>query len=200
MFPVRSLPLAAVAALALAAPTQTQAQDLSGCFVRGGDAAAAAQRPSPMRALTFTVGGQEAKLCYGSPKVNGRTIMGELVPFGAAWRMGANEATALHIPFAGDIGGVKVEPGVYSLIAVPSESGEWEIFVNSQAERWGMPINDAVRAGDLGSFKRQAGATSTLIENLTFTWMSHGDAMGHLVMEWENTRVDIPIHKGEGHH
>lgn len=200
MLPIRTFPLAALSALALAAPTSATAQDLSGCFIRGADAAAAAQRPSPMRALAFTVDGQDVKLCYGSPKVNGRKIMGELVPFGAPWRMGANEATALHIPFAGDIGGVKVEPGVYSLFAVPGENGEWEIFVNRQAERWGAPINDAVRAGDVGSFKRQAGATSTLIENLTFTWMAHGGTMGHLVMEWENTRVEVPIHKGEGHH
>lgn len=200
MFPVRALSLAAVAALALAAPAQATAQDLAGCFVRGGDAAAAAQRPSPMAALTFSVDGDEVRVCYGRPKANGRKIMGELVPFGAPWRVGANEATAIHIPFAGDIGGVKVEPGVYSLIAIPSEGGEWEVFINSQAERWGMPINEAVRTGDLGSFKRQVGATSQHVEQLTFTWMGHGGPMGHLAMEWENTRLEIPIHKGEGHH
>ena len=190
---VRSLPLAALATLTLTAPTQ--AQDIAGCFVRNGDAQAALQRPSPLGAVAFTVAGQDGKLCYGRPKANGRKVVGELVPFGAPWRAGANEATSLHLRFAADIGGVKVEPGVYSLYAVPGET-EWEFFLNRQWERWGIPINDAVKAGDVGSFKRPVAATSGMVEQLTFTWMSHGADMGHLVMEWENTKVEIPVHKG----
>jgi hypothetical protein len=195
MRPVRTLAaLAALAALTTAAPIQ--AQDLSGCFVRGGgDAAAAAQRPSPLSATLVTVGGQNATLCYGRPKANGRKVMGELVPMGTPWRLGANEATALHVPFAADIGGVKVEPGAYSIYAVPGET-EWEFFVNRQVERWGIPINQDVKAADVGSFKRKVAATSGMVEQLTFTWMSHGADMGHLVMEWENTKVEIPVHKG----
>ena len=34
------------------------------------------------------------------------------------------------------------------------------------------------------------------MEQLTFRWDSHGADMGHLVMEWENTRVEIPIQRG----
>ena len=190
---VRSLPLAVLAALALAAPAQ--AQDIAGCFVRGSDPQVALQRPSPLGAVAFTVAGQDGKLCYGRPKANGRKVVGELVPFGAPWRIGANEATSLHLRFAADIGGVKVEPGVYSLYAVPGET-EWEFFLNRQWERWGIPINDAVKAGDVGSFKRPVAATSGMVEQLTFTWMSHGADMGHLVLECENTKVEIPVHKG----
>lgn len=195
MTAVRSLSLAALAALTLAAPAA--AQDLAGCFVRGGDAQAAAQRSSPLDALSFTVGGETVKLCYGRPSARGRQVMGGLVPFGAPWRMGANEATALHIPFAGDIGGVAVEPGVYSLYAVPGET-EWTFFVNRQWERWGIPVNEAVKADDVGSFTRGVAATSAPVEQLTITWAGHGEAMGHLVLEWENTRVEIPVHKKGG--
>ena len=193
---MRSLSLApaALAAFVFALASPLRAQDVSGCFLRGATAAEAGQRPSPLGATVITLGGQEAKLCYGRPKVNGRTIMGELVPIGTPWRMGANEATALHIRFAAEIGGVKVEPGVYSLYAVPGEK-EWEIVVNRQYERWGIPINGGVTAADVGSFKRPVAATSGPVEQLTFTWISHGENMGHLVLEWENTRVEIPIHK-----
>lgn len=193
MLTVRSFSLAALATVSLMAPVQ--AQDVSGCFVRGGNAEAATQRPSPLGATVANLGGEEAKLCYGRPKANGRKVMGELVPFGSVWRMGANEATALHIPFAGDIGGVKVEPGVYSIYAVPGET-EWEFFVNRQYERWGIPVNDAVKADDVGSFKRKAEATSEMVEQLTITWMPHGENMGHMVLQWENTKVEFPIHKG----
>jgi hypothetical protein len=33
-----------------------------------------------------------------------------------------------------------------------------------------------------------------MVETLTFSWESHGEDMGHIVMEWENTRVEIPVH------
>lgn len=187
-----SLASAALAAVALACPVQ--AQDLSGCFLRGATAEAAAERVSPLGVTVLTVGGQEAKLCYGRPSVRGRTIFGNLEAYGKPWRMGANEATALHIPFAAEIGGVRVEPGVYALYAIPGEN-EWEIVVNGQYQRWGIPINEDVIAADVGSFKRPVVALSEPVEQLTFSWESHGDTMGHLVMMWENTRVDIPVHK-----
>jgi len=121
--------------------------------------------------------------------------MGDLVPFGQPWRLGANEATALHLPFATEVGGVELEPGSYSLYAVPGPE-EWEIFVNRSYERWGIPIDDGVMAETLGSFTRPVEQLDQPVEQLTFRWESHETDMGHLIMEWETTRVDIPIHTG----
>jgi hypothetical protein len=119
--------------------------------------------------------------------------MGELVPFGSPWRMGANEATGLHLPFAAEIGGVDLEPGSYSLYAVPGET-EWEIVINGNAERWGIPINEEVMAQNVGSITRPVSVTESMVETLTYTWETHGEGMGHIVLEWENTRVEIPMH------
>lgn len=190
---IGTLSLALVGAALLAA-TPVQAQDASGCYLARGTVEDAANRPSPLGATVITLGGEEAKLCYGRPSAKGRAVMGELVPMGAPWRTGANEATALHLPFAAEVGGVDLEPGVYSLYTVPGE-GEWEIVLNGAHERWGIPINDEVRGQDVGSFKRPAESTDEMVEALTFRWESHGEEMGHLIMEWEHTRVEIPIHK-----
>ncbi len=170
----------------------TQAQE---CYLARGDMAAAKERPSPLMETVITLGGQEAKVCYGSPSVKGRTIFGDLEKFGQPWRLGANEATALHLPFAAEVGGIDLEPGSYSLFATPGED-EWEIFVNSTFERWGIPLNDEVTAANVGSFNRPTAATEDLVEQLTFRWEAHGDDMGHLVIEWENTRVEVPMRKG----
>jgi hypothetical protein len=193
----RFLPVALLGAgLALAAPVQ--AQDLSGCYLARGTAAEAAERPSPLRATVITIGGQEAKLCYGSPSARDRTVMGELVPMGEIWRLGANEATALHLPFAAEVGGVALEPGVYSIWAVPGAE-EWEFFMSAHFERWGIPVDEVAQEAVVGSTTASVAATDGMVESLTFTWVSHGADMGHLVMEWEHTRVEIPIHTG-GHH
>lgn len=170
---------------------QSQAQE---CYLARGDMAAAAQRPSPLGETTITLGGAEAKVCYGRPSANGRVVMGELVPFGEPWRLGANEATAVHLPFAAEVGGVELEPGSYSLYAVPGAS-QWEFFINRSFQRWGIPINDEVTAENVGSFDRPVASTEGPVEQLTFRWDSHGADMGHLILEWENTRVEIPIRK-----
>lgn len=176
-----------------AAPAEmASAQDLS-CFMQAESMQAAQDRPSPLQTVSVTLNGEEALLCHGAPSMRGRDIMGGLVPFDTPWRMGANEATALHLPFAAEIGDVSVEPGSYSLWATPGQD-EWVIHVNSNAERWGIPINDEVQAADVGTFTVTPEATNDVTETLTYTWESHGEDMGHIVLRWANTQVEIPVH------
>jgi hypothetical protein len=171
-----------------------QAEPLA-CFLRGATPEEAAARPSPLGETEVTLGENRGKLCYGRPSANDRVVMGELVPFGEPWRVGANEATVLHLAFTADVGGIELEPGSYSLYAVPGET-EWEFFINSNAERWGRPIDDEVRGADIGSFTVPSGSTRSMVEQLTVGWHSHGNVEGHLVVDWERTRVEIPVSLG----
>jgi hypothetical protein len=178
-----------------AASEVAQSQDQGpSCFMAQGTPAEAAQRPSPLGQTAIVVGGMEGLVCYGRPYVKGRTIFGEMHGFGETWRMGANEATALHLTFDATVGGIELPAGSYSLYAVPGES-EWEIFLNENVERWGVPINDEVTAANIGSFTVPSSETDDLVEQLTFTWQPQGTNSGNLVMEWENTRVEIPVAK-----
>jgi predicted small lipoprotein YifL len=165
----------------------------SPCYIAGGTPEEALTRPSPLSEAAFAAGGAKGTICYGAPSVKGRTIMGELVPFGEPWRLGANEATALHLSTAAMVGGVHVEPGSYSLYAVPTAT-EWTFYLNSNVQRWGIPIDDAVRATEVGSFTTAAEATAAPVETLRFTFEPAADGSGgDLVMEWESTRVRFPI-------
>ena len=74
--------------------------------------------------------------------------MGRLVPYGEPWRLGANEATAVHLPVRARVAGVVVDRGWYSLYAVPGER-EWRIVVNRDWQRWGIPIDDGVMKADV---------------------------------------------------
>jgi hypothetical protein len=75
----------------------------------------AVERESPDAALRFEVGGNEALLCYGRPAARGRTVFGDLVPFGELWRTGANEPTVLQLSFDADVAGLGVALGKYTL-------------------------------------------------------------------------------------
>ncbi|WP_425153321.1 DUF2911 domain-containing protein [Candidatus Palauibacter sp.] len=144
-------------------------------------------RQSPLQELRFSAGGGEALLCYGAPSARERVVMGELVPFGEPWRVGANEPTTLHLSADAMVGGVALATGSYSLYATPGES-EWEFHLNSNFERWGIPIDAEVRSTEIGSFSAMPSATAEMVEMMTFEHMD-----GALRLSWENTQVDIPL-------
>lgn len=173
----------------------TMAGDLS-CFLQGATSEEAAQRPSPLQQTAFTFEGGEGLLCYGAPSARGREMVGGVDPYGQPWRTGANEATAIHLSAPATIGDVALDAGSYSLYTIPGEN-QWEVFINSNWQRWGIPISDEVRATDVGSFTVTPEATDSHVETLTFSFEPNADGTGgDIVMEWENTRIRIPVSAG----
>lgn len=181
------------AAFALLAPGKASAQSnaTQACWVRGTPERVAA-RPSILDSASVRLGAGTVKVCYGRPLKNDRQIMGGLVPFGVPWRMGANEATVIHMPSAGSIAGVPVAAGSYSLYAIPS-SKEWQIVVNSVTQRWGVPIDAAVREKDIGSKKVRAESVRSSVDPLSISFEKQGDKSANLVVQWDLTRVRIPV-------
>lgn len=181
------------AAVALLAPGTARAQSdtTQACWVRGTPERVAA-RPSILDSASVQLGSGTVKVCYGRPRKNDRQIMGGLVPFGAPWRMGANEATVIHMPSAGSIAGVPVQAGRYSLYAIPSEK-EWQIVVNSATQRWGIPINAAVREKDVGSKAVPAESASSPEDQLQISFEKKGDKSADLFVQWDLAKVRIPV-------
>ena len=180
---------------AASASSSSAEADLTGCFLAGATAAEAAQRASPRRSTTFSVGGTQGRVCYGAPSARGRVVMGELVPFDEPWRAGADEATGIHLDGPAVVGGVPLEAGAYALYVVPGRES-WGVVLNGQPERWGIPIDEGVRAADVGSFSVVPEETEGSVETLTYAFAPTGPDAGELVLEWENTRIRIPVAAG----
>lgn len=87
-------------------------------------------------------------IVYSRPGVKGRTIWGELVPWGLAegnkysdnkpypWRAGANENTTIEFSKDVMIDGNKVPAGKYSIHMIPGEK-EWAVIFNRNNSGWG---------------------------------------------------------------
>ena len=176
-------------ALAVALLPATVAAQSPTCQFRGAPEALA-ERPSPLDSVDVRLGDQSAKLCYGRPSTRGRTMIGGEDPYGSPWRFGANEPTTLHLPFPATIGGVAVEPGSYSLYAIPGES-TWTVVVNGNTNRWGIPISPDVRRSDIGSFEVRP-TSGAFVETLTLAFEGSGMS-GAIVYTWENTTFRMPI-------
>ncbi len=166
------------------------------CYVGRGTIEEVQARLSPLRQTEIGFEGGQGLLCYGAPSARGREIMGNLLAYGRLERIGANEPTTIHLTAAASVGGVSLEPGSYSIYAIPN-ADEWEFFINSDWQRWGVPINDEVRASEVGSFTVTPTALEEMVETLTYRWEPNAEnTMGDIVLEWEHTQ--IRFHVGPG--
>jgi hypothetical protein len=160
-------------------------------------------RPSPYDSVSLPDG--RAKVCYSKPSARGRAVFGQLVPFDTLWRTGANEPTIIHLSEAAEIAGLAVEPGDYSIYTVPSP-GRWTVVVNASTSQWGLTQDDRgpqgnffpnaytqeVRAQEVGRAPINTEETA-FTEQLTATFRSRGAAEHDLLIDWETTRVVIPV-------
>lgn len=177
---------------ALTAAEVTAAVEGLECFLNNVTMEEAEGRPSPLHQEPIVLGRDVGKVCYGAPSRRDRDVMGGLVPYGELWRAGANEATALHLPFTAQIGSVTVQPGSYSLYMRPAED-QWEVFVSPMFERWGIPITDEVQQSALGSFMVTPVASDETVEVMEYRWEAQGPDQGTLTLAWENVEVPIPV-------
>ncbi len=183
----------------LLAPAPSPAQAGLACITMNTKNLPLATRKSPLDSLSFKIGAAEVKLCYGRPSTRGRTMIGGAnVPFGKLWRTGANEPTMIHTTGPIVIAGVAVPAGSYSIYSVPGEKS-WEIIVNRSITQWGEEhgYTDAVKAQEVAHGTVQSSALPKPVETLTFHTEPVAGGAVNLLLEWESTRVTIPIAAGK---
>jgi hypothetical protein len=154
-------------------------------------------RASPYDSTSFQVGATAVKICYGRPSARGRTMIGgEAVPYDQLWRTGANEPTIVHLSGPASIAGVSVDAGSYSLYTIPT-AGEWTIIVNRSIDQWGheSQYTDEIRAHEVGRGTAPRQQLDDHVETFTIRAAERG-AEADLILEWERTRVTIPIRAG----
>jgi hypothetical protein len=144
--------------------------------------------------VKFTIAGKTAQVCYGRPSARGRTMLGGVLPWGQLWRTGANEPTIIHIPFAASIAGINVRPGSYSLYTIPGPTA-WTIIINRSTTQWGLEslYTATIQAQEAGRSIVSAETVAQPIEMFTIRTEPADSGAIDLILEWETTRVRIPI-------
>ncbi len=112
-------------------------------------------RPSLAASVSQRIGvDTDITIAYSRPGVKGRTVWGELVPYGMApgnqysnnkpypWRAGANENTTFTVSNDVLIEGQRLEGGVYSIHMIPAEDGPWTVIFNTVTDAWGSYTYD----------------------------------------------------------
>jgi hypothetical protein len=145
--------------------------------------------PSPKARVEQRVGLTDFKLDYSSPGVKKRKIWGELVPYDKPWRMGANAATKLEASKDFTFGDKPMKAGAYAMYAIPGKTS-WTIVLNSNFE------GDATAPDaktDVARISVKPTALPVARERMTFIFSDVTDDGANLDLEWEKTRVRIPL-------
>lgn len=147
-------------------------------------------RPSPPATATGKFGKATVTINYSSPSVKGRQIWGALVPYGKAWRAGANEATVFETDGNIQIEGKKLPAGKYSLFATPGEK-EWTFTFNSQTGQWGIKRGGDANfdpANNVLTVTAKPKKSKAFNERLLYTLDKKG-----FTLQWENLEVPVKV-------
>ena len=172
-------------------------------------------RPSQKASVMQTIGVTDVTITYSRPGVKGRTIWGDplpeqastkgeatlddqtvrpkgapIVPWGHAWRTGANEATQFVVTDDVWINGQKLPAGSYSLHTIPTKD-EFTIIFNSVANQWGSFGYDASK--DTLRVKVKPEWSEHSKEWLEYWIDPINDTSAQVNIRWEKVRVPFTV-------
>lgn len=145
---------------------------------------------SPTYELKGTIGLADVKVVYSRPSAKGRTIFGDLVPFDAVWRTGANASTLISFSTDVTIEGNLVPAGEYALYTIPGEK-ESTIIIYKDVTLGGSVGYDA--KDDLVRFKVPTKHPSSMYETFTISFSDFTSESAMLNMKWEHTKMAFTI-------
>lgn len=153
---------------------------------------------SPQDEESLTTGGTTVTVKYSRPSVRGRVIFGTedqdaLQPYGAYWRLGANEATEITFNRNVLFNGSPVQAGTYRMYAIPGENS-FEIVLNTEVGKSGA--NEPDEENDVLRTKVQTQRTGSPVEQFTISLAPQNEGM-QMVFEWSDTRFVVPIRAGD---
>jgi hypothetical protein len=145
--------------------------------------------PSPSQKIEQMVGLTDVTLEYSRPGAKGRTIFGDLVPYGKVWRTGANKNTTLTFSTDFMVSGETLKAGTYALFTIPGEK-TWDVILYSDASNWGTPGKwDDTKVAAKMTVTPEVMTMSVETFTITFDNLTNNSAVIGIL--WENTYVGL---------
>lgn len=130
------------------------------------------------------------ELSYSRPNIKGRSVIGNLVPFGKVWRTGANGATTLTFGDDVTIGDKKIPAGKYGLLSIPDKEN-WTLIITKQTDVTSAAAYKETE--DVVRVNVKPMITANKVETFTIQFANVKSNTCELQLMWENTAVTLPI-------
>lgn len=147
-------------------------------------------QPSPAQTIKQDFGLGSIEISYSRPSAKGRTVYGDLVPYGDIWRTGANSATTISFSDEVNINGVKIPAGKYGLLTIPGQK-EWTLIISKQTNVTSPA--DYKQDQDLVRVVVQPAVSATPTETFTIQIANIKNTSCDVQLIWEKTIVALPV-------
>ncbi len=148
-------------------------------------------KPSPAAKVEQRVGLTDITVTYSRPGVKGRTIWGDLVPYGEVWRAGANKATLFSTNSDIKVNGQDLVAGDYSIFMIPENGGDWAVIFNNETELWGA--GNLNREEDALNLEVSPEMIENNTERLEYHFTDVNMKAAELCMDWAGMRITLMI-------
>jgi len=147
---------------------------------------------SPLSKVEQKIGLTDVTLEYSRPSKKGRTIYGDLVPYDAVWRTGANSAT--KITFSEDVvfGGANVTKGSYALLSKPGQKTWSFMLYPHNSTNFGSYLESGVTPITITADAIMM-PTGINVETLMMGFDNLSLSSGDLFVLWDNVYVPVSI-------
>jgi len=156
-------------------PAQSMVLDLP----RGSQRAEVSQR----------IGITDIAIQYHRPLAKDRKIWGDLVPYGAVWRAGANENTTISFSDPVLIEGKPLDKGTYGLHMIPN-ADQWTIIFSKNSTSWGSFTYDQAEDALRVTVKP---TTADMHNALTYDFDQLQPDSAVVELEWEKIAVPFKV-------
>lgn len=145
--------------------------------------------PSPKSTVSQVVGLTDVTIEYSRPSAKGRTVFGDLVPFGKLWRTGANANSTVSFSEDVVINGNTLKKGKYAIFTTP-KADMWEVIFYTDTDNWGTPenwnVNNVAVTTNVDPI-----ALNNNVETFTMGIGNLTLDSGTLDISWEKTMVSV---------
>jgi Protein of unknown function (DUF2911) len=138
------------------------------------------------------VGMTEITLDYSRPSAKGRKIMGEIVPFGAIWRTGANQPTKFTTTDSITVSGIGLAKGTYVIMTKPGKD-TWQVMFNKNPKANATDDKALFPEDNVVSISVPVKKTDFMVETFTMGIGNITNTSASLDIMWENTMISIPF-------
>ncbi|MCO5276995.1 MAG: DUF2911 domain-containing protein [Saprospiraceae bacterium] len=148
---------------------------------------------SPSSTVKSTVGLGEVTIEYSRPSMKGRTIFGDLVPFGKLWRTGANSATKVTFSDAATVGTTELAKGTYAIYTIPNPN-DWTVIFYKDLTKGGGLTDANINADDVAAkFVVRPATINPAVETFTFDITDLSNNGASIAIMWDKTLVKVPF-------
>ncbi len=167
---------------------------LISCNTQGSETTETApigNRKSPISISSVKSEGVYIKVVYGQPYRKGRSIFGDLEPYGQVWRTGANEATEITFTEPVLFADEPIDPGTYALFTIPNQEN-WTIILNNDLGQWGA--FEYKEEFDYLRIQVPVETQDSPMEAFTIAFDEPENSMTTMSLAWDVVRIEVPIH------